>query len=122
VVDQGVIFLGDIVLNKRIAVDVPEQGNTSGQTAAIEVALKSKASHFIPGHGSSGGREIALAQRAFLIALRTAVKNYYDQGLSDIAMNDKLKNELAGYKEWVGFDRLARLVNATYRQVETELF
>ena len=122
VAQEGVIFLGDIVMNKRIAVDFPEQANISGQIAAIDAALKSKAIHFIPGHGSCGGREIALAQRAFLVALHTAVKKYYAQGLSDSEISDRLKNDLAGYKDWVGFDRLARLVSAAYRQVETESF
>ncbi len=120
VVQEGVIFLGDVVMNKRIDVDSPEQESITGQIAAIDAALKTKAVHFIPGHGASGGREIALAQRAFLVALHTAVKKYYDQGLSDSEINDKLKNELADYKGWVGFDRLARVVGAAYRQVATE--
>jgi len=120
VTEEGVIFLGDIVLNKRIAVDFPEQGNISGQIAAIDLALKSKATHFIPGHGSCGGREIALAQRGFLVALHTAVKKYYDQRLRDTEMNDKLVADLVAYKDWIGFDRLARVVNVTYRHVETE--
>ena len=66
VVEEGVIFLGDNVLNKRIAANFPEHGNIQGQIAAIDLALKSKATHFIPGHGTSGGREIALAQQALL--------------------------------------------------------
>jgi len=122
VAEEGVIFAGDIVLNKRIAVDFPEQGNVLGQIAMIDAALKSKATRFIPGHGSCGGREIALAQRAFLAALHTAVKKYYDQGLSDSEISDRLKNDLASYKDWVGYDRLARLVSAVYRQVKTESF
>ena len=120
VTEEGVIFLGDIVLNKRIAVDIPEQGNISGQIAAIDMALKSKATHFIPGHGSCGGREIALAQRGFLVALQTAVKKYYAQGLRDSEMNDKLKADLVAYKAWIGFDRLTRVVGVTYRQFESE--
>jgi len=120
VMEEGVIFLGDIVLNKRIAVDFPEQGNISGQIAAINVALKSKATHFIPGHGACGGREIASAQRGFLVALHAAVKKYYDQGLRESEMNDKLDTDLAAYKEWIGFDRLARVAGVTYRQVEIE--
>ena len=122
VAQEGVIFLGDIVMNKRIAVDFPEQGNISGQIAAIDAALTSEAIHFIPGHGSSGGREIAMAQRAFLVTLHTTVKKYYDQGLSNSEISDRLMNELAGYKDWIGFDRLARLVSAVYREVETESF
>ena len=122
VVQEGVIFLGDIVMNKRIAVGFPEQVDISGQIAAIDAALKCKASHFIPGHGASGGREIALAQRDFLVTLHTAVEKYYDQGLSYSETTDKLQNELAAYKSWAGFDRLARVVDATYREVQAESF
>lgn len=122
VVDEGVMFLGDNVMNKRIAVNFPEQGNVQGQIAAIDMALKSKASYFVPGHGPSGGREIAMAQQTLLKSLRASVKKYYDQSLSDFEMKEKVMNDLAAYKEWVDFDRLARVIHAVYLQIESESF
>ncbi len=122
VVEEGVIFLGDNVLNKRIAVSFPEQGSVQGQIAAIDLALKSKAGYFIPGHGLSGGREIAMAQQTLLKSLRIAVKKYYDQGLNDFEMKDKVMKDLAAYKDWVDFDRLPRVINAVYLQIEAESF
>jgi glyoxylase-like metal-dependent hydrolase (beta-lactamase superfamily II) len=112
---EGVIFLGDIVLNGRIDVAAPGHGSLAGQIAAIDAALASGATRFIPGHGASGGRELALAQRDFLVALHRAVKKYYDQGLSESEIGGRLGNELSAYRDWVGFDRLAQLADTAYQ-------
>jgi len=122
VVEEGVIFLGDNVLNKRIAANFPEHGNIQGQIAAIDMALKSGAKHFIPGHGLSGGREIAVTQQSFLKDLRAAVKKYYTQGLSDFEMKDKVVRDLSAYRGYYGFDGLGRVINAAYLQIEAESF
>lgn len=122
VVEESAIFLGDNVLNRRIAANFPEHGNTQGQITAIGLALESKAMHFIPGHGTSGGREIALAQQTFLKLLHTSVKKYFDRGLSDFEMKEKVMNDLAAYKNYYAFDDLGRVINAAYRQIEVESF
>ena len=122
VIEEGVIFLGDNVLNKRIAANFPGHGNIQGQIEAIDLALKSKAARFIPGHGTSGGREIALTQQALLKLLRASVKKYYDQGLSDFEMKDKVMRDLDAYKDYYDFDNLGRVINAAYLQIETESF
>ena len=122
VVEKGVIFLGDNVVNKRIAANFPEHGNIQGQIAVVDLALKSGAKHFIPGHGLSGGREIAITQLIFLKDLRAAVKKYYAQGLSDFEMKDKVMHDLAAYQDYYGFDSLGRVINAAYRQIEAESF
>ncbi len=122
VLEEGVIFLGDNVLNKRIAANFPEHGNIQGQIAAIDLALKSKAMHFIPGHGTSGGREIALDQQTFLKSLRASVKKYYDQGLSDFEMKDKVMRDLDTYRDYYDFNNLGRVINAAYLQLEAESF
>ncbi|MEK7207253.1 MAG: MBL fold metallo-hydrolase [Pseudomonadota bacterium] len=122
VVEEGVLFLGDNVRNKSIAANFPEHGSAKGQIDAIDMVLKSKATHFIPGHGLSGGREIVLAERKFLVALRAAVKKYYDQGMSDFEMKDKVMTDLVAYKDWVFFNNLGRVISATYLQIESESF
>jgi hypothetical protein len=109
-------------MNKRIAANFPEHGDIQGQIAAIDLALKTKATHFIPGHGTSGGREIALTQQTLLKLLRASVKKYYDQGLSDFEMKDKVMRDLDAYKDYYDFDNLGRVINAAYLQIETESF
>jgi len=62
------------------------------------------------------------ALAAFLRTLRAAVKKYYDQGLSDFEIKEKVMNDLAAYKNYYGFDDLGRVINATYLQIEAESF
>jgi glyoxylase-like metal-dependent hydrolase (beta-lactamase superfamily II) len=120
--EEGVIFLGDNVLNHRIAANFPEQSDVEGQIAAVDMALGSRATHFIPGHGLSGGREIAQAERVFLVALYGSVKKYYDQGMTDFEMKEKVMDDLSAYRNWVGFDGMGRVINAAYRQIEIKSF
>ena len=118
VVEEGVIFLGDNVLNRRIAANFPGQGNIQGQIESIDLALGTGAGHFIPGHGMSGGREMALVYQTFLRSLRGSVKKYYDQGLSNLDMKDKVMRDLDPYKEYSGFDNLGHVIDAVYHQID----
>jgi len=120
--EEGVIFLGDVVLNHRIAANFPEQSDIQGQIAAIDMALKSRATHFIPGHGLSGGREIARTERAFLAALHASVKKYYDRGLTDFEMKTGVLKDLSAYRDWFGFNDLGRAISADFRQIEIGSF
>lgn len=118
VIEEGVIFLGDNVLNQRVVPNFPGPGNIQGQIESIDLALGTRAGHFIPGHGNSGGREMALAYQTFLRSLRASVKKYYDQGLSNLEMKDKVMRDLGPYKEYSGFDQLGRVIDAVYHQIE----
>ncbi len=121
VVEEKLMFLGDIVMAQR----VPrlDDGDFKGNIAAIDMALKSKAVLFVPGHGQSGGREVPLAYRAFLSTLYGSVKKYYARGLSDYDMKDMVSKDLAAYHQWALFDtNLGRLVSLAYLQVEAESF
>ncbi|MHB8474293.1 MAG: MBL fold metallo-hydrolase [Sulfuricaulis sp.] len=120
--EENVIFLGDVVLNRRIAVDFPEQGDVTGQIAAIDTALKTRAKHFIPGHGLSGGREIAQSERAFLVALHDSVKRFHDRGLTDIEMKEKVLRDLSAYRDWTGFDDLGRVISTVDQRIENPSF
>lgn len=121
VVEDGVLFLGDNGLNRVLR--RMDDGNLKGQLAALDAALASKARHFVPGHGRSGGRAIVVGYRNFLTALRAAVKKYYDRGLSDFEMKDKVVRELAAYKDWKNFnDEIGRTIGVVYLQIESEAF
>ena len=121
VVEEKLMFLGDIVMAQRVA--RLDDGDFKGNIAAIDMALKSKAVLFVPGHGQSGGRDVPLAYRAFLSTLYGSVKKYYARGLSDYAMKDMVSKDLAAYHQWALFDtNLGRLVSLAYLQVEAESF
>ncbi|MHB8622458.1 MAG: MBL fold metallo-hydrolase [Sulfuricaulis sp.] len=122
VVEEGAIFLGDSVLNQRLAGNFPGPDSIRDQITATNLALQSPASLFIPGHGLSGGREIAVTQRVFFTTLRAEVKRYYDQGLSGREMTPRVMHDLAAYRTYYGFDELRREINAAYLEIEAGSF
>lgn len=89
------LFTGDIVTNQRIQSARPEDSDIFGQINAVEVALGTNSRWFLPGHGHSGGREIAEKQLIFLQQLLGAVQRYYAQGLSDFEMVEPVKKDLS---------------------------
>lgn len=121
VVEEKVLFLGDNVFAGRAG--RLDDGNFLGNIAACELALKSTALHFVPGHGRSSGREVVSKYRDFLKALYVSVKKYYDQGIAAYEMKDKVVAELKPYQHWVGFDReIGKLISLAYLQVEQQAF
>jgi glyoxylase-like metal-dependent hydrolase (beta-lactamase superfamily II) len=121
VVEEKVMFLGDVAVAERIG--RMDDGNFIGNIAAIDLALRSEAVHFIPGHGKSGGREVPETYKKFLSALYGSVKKYYAQGLSDFDMKDKVRSDLATYRQWAMFDSgLGRMISLAYLQVEAGSF
>lgn len=121
VVEDKVMFLGDIVVAERAARQ--DDGTFKGDLTAINMALRSGAKYFVPGHGKSGGREVPENYQAFLTDLYGAVKKYYAQGLSDFDMKDKVQADLARYSKWALFDTgLGKLISLAYLQIEADSF
>ncbi len=121
VVEEKAIFLGDNVVNK-VATRM-DDSDIKGQIKTIDLALKTPAKHYIPGHGQSGGREVAQRHQAYLKSLHASVKKYYDQGLSDFEMKPKVVKDLSAYKDWARFDdEIGRAISMIYLQVEAKAF
>ena len=121
VVEEKVLFLGDNVVVERTA--RMDDGNFLGNIDACELALKTAATIFVPGHGKSAGREVVTAYRDYLKALYGSVKKYYAQGLSDFAMKDKVVADLRPYQKWTMFDsEIGKLVSLAWLQVEQASF
>jgi glyoxylase-like metal-dependent hydrolase (beta-lactamase superfamily II) len=121
VVEDKVIFMGDNAVVERAA--RLDDGNFLGNIQACEVALKTAATHFVPGHGKSNGREVVTAYRDWLKALYTSVKKYYATGLSDFAMKDKVIADLKPYQKWTMFDaEIGKLISLAWLQIEQASF
>ena len=121
VVEEKVMFLGDNVNTARVG--RMDDGNFAGNIAAIDMALTSGAQHFVPGHGTSGTRDVPVNYKAMLAALTGAVKKYQAQGMQDYEMKDKVVADLAAYKNWALFDgNIGKLVSLAYLQAEAEGF
>jgi glyoxylase-like metal-dependent hydrolase (beta-lactamase superfamily II) len=121
VVDDRVIFLGDNALGRSLR--RMDDGSFSGNMQACEAALKTRAEHFVPGHGHSGGREIVIEYRSFLMDLYRSVKRHQARNLNDFEMKDQVITDLKAYQAWVNFNtEIGKLIGLAYLQAEREAF
>ena len=117
------LFTGDIVEHGRaVSSDVPQDFNAKGQIEAIRYALELPVDIYVPGHGATGGKEIPEASLLFLETLYASVKKYYDEGLQDFEMKNKIIADMASYSDWFNFEELGRLISFVYLQIEEEDF
>lgn len=116
------IFLGDIVADKRIQSARPEDSDIKGQIKAVEFVLQTGNDIFIPGHGAAGDKEMVKRQLVFLQDLLKSVENYYEQGLSDYEMKEKIIQDLSAYKDWFNFSEIGRVISYIYLKVEEDSF
>jgi glyoxylase-like metal-dependent hydrolase (beta-lactamase superfamily II) len=117
------LFAGDIVVHgNTVSAGRPEDFHAMGQIEALEHALSLDVDIYVPGHGPTGGREIPEATKRFLDILYNSVKRYYDEGLEDFEMRDKVAADLKEFSDWSGFDRIGRLISFVYQQVEAAEF
>jgi len=121
VVEDRVMFMGDNAVVERTA--RLDDGHFLGNIEACEVALRTGAQHFVPGHGKSNGRAVVTAYRDWLKALYGSVKKYYAKGMSDFDMKDKVVADLQPYRKWATFDsEIGKLISLAWLQVEQASF
>ncbi len=120
VLEEKVLFFGDIV---RDGLFSPFQASFKGNIAAIDRGFKTDAKVFVPGHGRSGDRTVAMNYRRLLETVREQVRQNYRNGLSDFEMKPKIIKALAAYRGWSSLDEsLGPLVSAAYQEIEAEEF
>lgn len=118
---RKVLFLGDNAMNHRFG--QMDGGTVAGNIAALDRALSTKDEVFVPGHGRSGGREVAKTYRDYLVRLKSEVAKHYDEGLSDFEMKPLVIEAMGPFREWVDFDRnIGRHISLVYLEVEAEQF
>ena len=118
-----VLFAGDVIEHGRlVSSDVPRDFNAKGQIEAIEYALELPVDTFVPGHGVTGNREIALDALRFLRILYSSVKKHYEAGMLDYEMRDLVATNLKEFREWFNFKELGRMISFVYLQVEADAF
>jgi len=121
VVEDKVMFMGDNAVVERTA--RMDDGHFLGSIEACEVALRTGAQYFVPGHGKSNGRAVVTAYRDWLKALYGSVKKYYAKGMSDFDMKDKVVADLQPYRKWATFDsEIGKLISLAWLQVEQASF
>jgi len=121
VVEEKVLFTGDVVMAGRVG--VYDEGSFKGNIAGCDMALKSPAVQFVPGHGQAGDRRVVENYRGLMSGLLDSVRKYQKAGLSDFEMKDKVFGELGKYRDWSGLEaEIGRMVSLAYLQLEQETF
>ncbi len=119
--ELDLMFLGDNAGHGRIL--RLEGGSFPGNIEALEQALATDARVFVPGHGPSGGREVAERYRDYLQTLYTAVEQGVEEGLADFEIRPQLMPRLEPWSQWAGFDiELGRHINGAYLEAEAAAF
>jgi glyoxylase-like metal-dependent hydrolase (beta-lactamase superfamily II) len=101
VVEESVVFLGDNVLYKRL----PRMGDGTfkGNALACQLAIDLGAKMYVPGHGTSGDKNIVIPFMNYLKIIYREVGKHYEAGLADFEMKLKVVSKLQDYADWSGF-------------------
>lgn len=119
--ELGLVFLGDNAGHGRIL--RLEGGSFSGNIIALDNALATGATVFVPGHGPSGGPEVAQRYRDYLDTLYATVRQGFDDGLADFEIRPLLMARLEPWQQWAGFDiELGRHISGAYLEAEAAAF
>ena len=119
--ELGVMFLGDNAGHERIL--RLEGGSFAGNIVALDNALASDAKVFVPGHGPSGGAEVAMRYRDYLSTLYATVQQGIDDGLVDYEIRPILIPKLEPWKQWAGFEtELGKHISGAFLEAEAATF
>ena len=119
--EKSLIFLGDNAGHERIL--RLEGGSFPGNVAALENAIATGASVFVPGHGPSGGKEVAERYRDYLKTVYATAQLGVDEGLADFEIRPLLMPKLEPWSQWAGFEHeLGRHINGAYLEAEAAAF
>jgi len=120
IMERDVLFTGDIVRNGLVGLLLE---STTGSIEALNLALKTKARVYVPGHGKSGDKQIVEQYRKLIVTLHDTVKKYYDEGMESHQIKPILIKQLEPYKNWVGFnENLGYLTSTILQEIERAEF
>lgn len=118
--EDSLLFAGDNLLHQRFG--QLNDGTYKGSIDALDFAARLGLTHYVPGHGPSGGIEIVHAYRNYLATLYGETKRLYATGKADYEMKDEIVAKLAPYHDWANFnDEVGRHINLAYTEVEANL-
>ena len=121
--DEKILCTGDAIVNGPF--NYTGDGNTGNWPTVVGKALELDFATVLPGHGPSGGREIAEGQRQFFAEINAAVEEAHsaETPLEDLVTVEDGAGvdttvELPGeVSNWVG-DRFAEQVRVRYAELE----
>lgn len=117
VVEDSLLIGGDNFLANRM----PRQddGSFRGNIVACERAIALDLKNYVPGHGPTGGRKMVESFCGLLKTLYGEVSKYYEQGMADYEMKDKVVVALKPWQQWEGFDAgIGKLISLAVLEAE----
>jgi glyoxylase-like metal-dependent hydrolase (beta-lactamase superfamily II) len=121
-VDQRVLFTGDIVRNGLIGL-IEEEGSFKGNIAAIDKILNDQFDIYVPGHGPAGGAEVPASYRRYLNAVVGTVEELFEEDLADFEIKPKVLEAVSEFSNWKNFDDLVgQHVSQVYLEIEADSF
>lgn len=121
VVEEDVLFLGDNAMNHRLG--RIDDGSFKGLMTALEKAIDINSKYYVPGHGATGGKEVAEKFLLLVSTLFEAVKIEYENDLADFEMKPVIVSQLDQWKDWQGFEHgIGKFISLAYIEVEEDAF
>ena len=117
--EEKVLITGDILFFKR----TPgfQDASPTGNRKILDEMMTLDIRHVIPGHGPVTDKTGIAYMLKYLNILHTEVKKYFEDGLQDYEMKDKL--DVGSYREMSGFkERFGTNVNRMYLEIEQQAF
>lgn len=117
VVEDSVLFTGDIVLNNYFS--RLDDGTYKGSIAACDRVIQLHDKFYVPGHGQTGNAAMVKRYRDYLATLFAAVKEQYDAGKSDYEMKAAVAAKLGKFRNIPGFtETLGKYISLAILEIE----
>lgn len=121
--EQKVVFVGGIVVEPEVpSQGVPQDADFKGQMDATRLVIALGADQYVPGQGRPEGVELPKRALRFLDALYKGVETYYEEGLADFEIAERLRTDLSSFEQWYDFSHLGGVVSQMYLQIEEKAF
>lgn len=121
VVEEDVLFLGDNAMNRRLG--RIDDGSFKGLIAVLKKAIDINGKHYVPGHGPSGGKEVAEQFLLLVSTIYETVQKEYENDLADFEMKPVIVSKLDQWKDWQGFEHgIGKFISLAYIEVEEDAF
>lgn len=121
ILEDSVLLAGDNVFHQRIG--RMDDATFRGNINACDVASKSGAKVFVPGHGPTGDITVVKEFRNYMSTLYESVKELYDEGLTDYQMKPKVVARLKAYHKWDGFEHeVGKHISLALLEAEKAIF
>ena len=119
---DSVVFLGDTGFFQRLG--RMDDGSFKGNIEILEQAISLNADVYVPGHGPTTlGPHSAQAYLEYLELLYERTFSFYEAGIADFEIREKILPEFGQWQSWNGFAEIfGRHLSLVYLEIEEASF